>query len=188
MVLLVIIIMFVIIAAWGFFSGASKEDRIPIARTSLEDEHRNKISLINGDEDDSLLAEIHTFSSQGYRICFDDDVLLNNPELLGKLNHNTRICISDEVISLLEALSKTAKHGFAVKLILDSIFSRTEKRIVKFDDMYVEGVLSSGDISSRIIGAYLGDQKRNLHYNLFVTTNEQRCTLAQQHGIMALLA
>ncbi|WP_145950147.1 hypothetical protein [Paenibacillus sp. Y412MC10] len=175
-------------AVWGFFSGGSSTAHTTSGmRTSDEAIRRNNVSLHAATSSSSLVSKLQDLSKQGYNLCFDDEVLLENPDLLSQLNENVRVSVSKDVLDSIEGYSKSSKYAFAVKQIMAIFTSRPDKKICQFDDLYAASTdLSPDKLSDRIVGAYYFDQKSNLHYNLLVTKRLELCHLAERIGLKAL--
>ncbi|WP_240416673.1 hypothetical protein [Paenibacillus periandrae] len=192
MVILIVVIIIVSLFIIGLLCGSQStlQNNIPVARTrSQEATRRNHVGLEVIDSDkDTLLAKIHSLSAQGYCICFDDEVLLENPDLLSQLSENVKVSIAKDIIDTLEGYSKTAKYGFKVKQILSVLMTRAEKKICHFDGFYLrKGEFSPDKIEDRVIGAYLKDQNSNLHYNILISKRPEWCSIASRNGLNILL-
>lgn len=188
MILLIIggITLFLVI--YGIFSAGTPRNTTTESSSTVshEDTRRSKSSQEMNDTD--LLSKLNYLSIQGFQLCFDDEVLLNNPELLVQLNENVRIAISHDVIKTLENHSRSANYAFSVKRIFSILSNRKQKKICSIEDFYLNNEDFSADkLSDRVIGAYIGDQRSNLHYNILVSRRSDWCRLAEQNGLNSLL-
>lgn len=177
MVGLVIIIMISIPIIYGMLTAGSPKQQ--------------QIHTFNNDSNHTTEPEMELqhFSNLGYRLCFDQNILLNNPELINELPRTTKIGISESITQTLKQHGKSAQYAFLTKSILSSLEEFEDLKICKTEmDNSLNNPRSLTDIKDRtIIEAYLLDQSENLYYNLLVTDSKELWSNANSHGLKSIL-
>lgn len=175
--LISVIILAIIIMLYGVFTAGTPRQIVV--------NNNNTSSSINGI--DSLIEIIENRSQQGFRLCFDDEFLLSNPNLLNQLYSSVKLSIAEDVYNNLKSLKKTAQFGFLATNIINQLSLRTDD--LKICSYVPPHPLNDDNVDEceRIIGAYIQDQNRNLYTYIFITKREEWSRIAEAHGLCSLL-
>ncbi|MFX3643279.1 MAG: hypothetical protein ACE3L7_32305 [Candidatus Pristimantibacillus sp.] len=133
--------------------------------------------------------ELQHFSNLGYRLCFDQNILFNRPDLINQLPRTTKVGISEFITQTLKQHGKSSQYAFLTKSILSSMQEFEDLKICKAEsDNSLNNSRSLSDINDRtIVESYLTDQTENLYYNLFVTDSKDMWSNANSHGLKSIL-
>lgn len=133
--------------------------------------------------------QLRHFSNLGYRLCFDQNLLLNRPDLLQRLPRTAKIGVSELITKTLKGHGKSSKYAFLTKSIISNIQEFEDLKICKVGSEYsLNNSASLSDIEDRaIMDSYLIDQSENLTHNLFVTDSEALWSNANRYGLKSIL-